>query len=413
MNLSCWQRLLLLVILASVLLICRPSHAAELSGSVSGDLYTYTDSSETHVRPYFRLYSNLTAWRPDNNHFLRVNSSLRWRTDLADQFENDPQLFVYEANAHLRAVRGRLDTYLGRQFVYSSIGSALIDGGLVRYRAFDHLSLELLGGSAVASANPETINALNEHLTVGGKITGRPDRDSRITMAWMLRRRNSQESLHRIGIDAYRFLGSIEAYARYAYNVTNRNTAEVTGRMMYRNEDWYGSFEFQWREPAVWANSIFAIVDYDRYQIARLDVHRRLRSSLFLTATLQRTLIQDDEALRIGVGFRSPHYSLMWLHQSGYAGKNDGIRGSAHISFLRRWQAYASADLFRYRIQPEHDLLSDAYTSSLGLRCRAGRGVSFEIEGQYLRNAVYHNDTRLFLRVTKNFAFRSSSGGKS
>ena len=110
-------------------LFSAPANAYELNGRITGDLYSWQGPEQDHIRPYIRFWGDMLVWRSPEGRSVRLHTSLRWTTDFADKLTSDPSLFVYDAYAHFRGVPSNTDWYLGRQFVYSGVGSALLDGG--------------------------------------------------------------------------------------------------------------------------------------------------------------------------------------------------------------------------------------------------------------------------------------------
>lgn len=399
-----------LLTLLAISIIPAQVASYDLTGQISSDLYAYQGSDDDHLRPYFRFRGNGLVWRSPDGRFLRLHTSLRWTSDFADKLPADPELFVYDAYAHLSRVIPQSDLYVGRQFVYSGVGSALMDGGRIEFRRNKNYSLNVFGGSWVASEDPEAVQSLTDDLVVGGRFGVRPDKASRIGLSWMLRRRGGDSSFFRVGVEADRYLRLFEIYGRVSYNAIDYRLADLLGRVVYRPGTWYFSGEYHWREPLVPSNSIFTLLDFDRCQIGRVEARRRVWRQLSIVTHAQADLTGGDESWRTGVGFSTPFYSLSWIHQTGYGGENDGVTGYANRPLGDRWDCYATANLFRYRVQREQLKRSDAYASTVGLRWRAGWGITITAEGQYLRNAVLKDDGRFLLRVSKDFAVRSNGG---
>jgi hypothetical protein len=159
-------------------------------------------------------------------------------------------------------------------------------------------------------------------------------------------------------------------------------------------------------------NSIFTLIDFKRYQIGRLEARRRVWRSLSLVTHLQNDFTGNDNTWRAAFGFSFPWVSISWIHQTGYGGDNDGISGHANVVLNDRWSCYASANIYRYRVQLEQLKRSDAYASSIGVRWRANWGITIQAEGQYLRNAVLKDDGRFLLRIIKDFSLRSDNKGE-
>jgi hypothetical protein len=404
---------ILFIAIAFNCLFLSDADSFELNGRISSDLYAYRGVEDDHLRPYLRFYGDMLAWRTMTGRSLRLHTSLRWTSDLSDKLPSDPELFVYSAYAHLAKFLPQTDMLIGRQFVYTGVGSALMDGGSIHFRRYQNLSLNLFGGSTVSSEDPEQIQSPGDHLVVGGRFTARPDKATRMGLSWMLRRRDGDESFHRIGFDAGRFIGPGEIYGRTSYNAIDHRLAEILARATYRPGKWYFSGEYYWREPFVASNSIFTLIDFERYQIGRLEARRRVWKSLSLVTHIQTDFTGDDDIWRAAFGFSTPRLSLLWIHQTGYGGDNDGISGHANVALSERWSCYASANLYRYRVQLEQLKRSDAYASTVGVRWRANWGITIQAEGQYLRNAVFKDDGRFLLRIIKEFSLRSNKNGET
>ncbi|NIO27682.1 MAG: hypothetical protein GTO29_03910 [Candidatus Latescibacteria bacterium] len=397
-------------ILIILLIFPFPADSYELTGRISSDLYAYQGSNDDHIRPYLRFRANMLAWRAEDGRSLRFHTSLRWTSDFADKLTSDPELFVYDAYAHLSGLPTWTDVYVGRQFVYTGVGSALMDGGRLHFRRAKNLSLNVFGGSSVSSEDPDKVRSLDDDLVLGGHFIARPDRATKLGLSWMLRRRDGDQSFHRVGIDVDRLFGPAEIYGRVSYNAADLRLAEILTRAVYRPGAWYVSGEYGWREPFVASNSIFALIDFKEYRIGRVEARRRVWRQLSVLANVQADLSSDEDAWRTGIGVSTPLVSVSWIHQTGYAGDNDGVSGHVNVRLNDRLDCYASANLFRYRVQQEQVERSDAYASTAGLRWRPGWGVTIVTEGQYLRNAVLKDDSRFLLRISKDFSISSKNG---
>jgi len=245
---------------------------------------------------------------------------------------------------------------------------------------------------------------------VGGRLSSQPVRSLRLGLNWFMRRTDGFTSTHRAGLDAETEINCIRLYGRAIYDVVDRRAAGLLVRASYAPPKWYLSGEFDWREPSVSANSVFSLIDFHRYKETRFEAQRRVWRRLAAVGQLHVGIFDSDNSWRIGIGMRADNFSVVWRHQKGYGGENDGLYGYANIPIGRRWEGYAVANAGRYRIQEEQIDRSDAYSGSLGLLWRPGHGWSARGEGQYLRNAVEKKDLRLLLRVSKDFSLGDKTG---
>jgi hypothetical protein len=196
-----------------------------------------------------------------------------------------------------------------------------------------------------------------------------------------------------------------------SYNTEERRLAEVRAAVSMRPDGWYISGEYNWREPSVGSNNIFAIVDFEPYQITRVAVRRRITGQLSAVGRVHADVAGSDAPVRTGIGLAGLFWSVEWIHQTGSAGENNGLRGWLNVSARDNLDFYARANLYRYRIQEEHVDRSDAYSTTAGLQWQMGRGFDIRSEVQYLRNAVSNEDIRLFLRLSKQLRLRPGRDG--
>ena len=181
-------------------------------------------------------------------------------------------------------------------------------------------------------------------------------------------------------------------------------------RASYAPPKWYMSGEVHWRELSVSANSIFSLIDFHRYREIRFEAQRTVWRRLAAVGQLHSGLFDGDDSWRAGIGVRTDNISVLWRHQEGYGGENDGLYGFANVRLTPEWDCFAIANAGRYRVQEEQTDRNDAYSGSLGLQWRPGHGWSARAEGQYLRNAVLKKDMRLLVRVSKDFSVGETAG---
>ncbi|MBI4720426.1 MAG: hypothetical protein HY770_04230 [Chitinivibrionia bacterium] len=396
------------ILIISLCCISARAHASEFTGRISSEFYAYRGSNDDHLRPYLRFQGNMLAWQGLGGRSLMLHTSLRWTTDFADELPGDPSLFVYDAYVRLQNIPPRTDLSIGRQFVYTGAGSALMDGVRIQHRPLDMLRLEVFGGSRVSSDDPDKIRAASDELVAGARLRAKPVRSTSLGASWMLKRHEGEESRHLVGIDAAQYIGAAELYGRAAYNIADARMADMLARAVYRPGKWYVSGEYLRREPSVAANSIFTLIDFKPYRIARAEARRRVWRQLSVTAHVLADLTTGDDTWRTGLGVSAPAYSISWIHQTGYAGDNDGVSGRVNLRLGNRWECFASANLFRYRVQLEQRERSDSYAASAGARWRPGYGVTICTEVQYLRNAVMTDDGRMFLQIAKDFSMKDA-----
>ena len=405
-NLSILYRIIVFTcgIVLTVMLFSQVG-AAGLKGRLSSELYVYEDGDKDHVRLYESIRLNFNTSDSPTGPRLSFHSHLRWMTDLADKFDTNPQTFVYASYARLTGLPRGSDIYLGRQFVYSSVGSTLLDGLRIRYRFLRDFEMDLFGGSAVSSAEPDKIQSLSDYAAAGGRLIYKLNSSSRLGLHWMMRRSGGSVSYNRLGLDGKYRSGIWSMYGRFAYNAASLRMGEILIRGTYSPGKYYFSGEFDWREPSVPANSLFSLIDFNRYRQARFEFHRPVYRHIRIVARGNINFYSDENSWSGSLGVTGGTWSLVWRHQSGYGGDNNGVTGFVNIRLTPSMELYANANFNRYRVQDLQEELSDAYVTTGGIQKRFGKEFNVRLEGQYLRNAIKSNDSRFFLRLSKGFSF--------
>lgn len=403
-------RIILLIVVGAGCLLPIRADAVGLRGQISSEFYVTDEDDSTHVRPYERLRADLLAWKGTAQQSLTFHTYLRWTGDWSGDKLTDPQTFVYDAYVKLASVPKGMTFRAGRQFAYNSIGSSLVDGLRIQFQRSRRIQVDLFGGSTVATNDPETIQSPGDFAVIGGRLSAHPIKRLRLGLNWFLRRADGFTAAHRAGVDAETDINRCRLYGRFIYNVAGLRVGGLLLRASYTPPKWYLSGEFDWREPSVSTNSIFSLIDFHRYQEIRFEAQRTVWRRLAVVGQLHTGLFDGDDSRRAGIGVRTDNLSIIWRHQEGYGGENDGLYGFANVRLAPQWDCFATANAGRYRVQEEQADRSDAYSGSLGLLWRPGKGWSARAEGQYLRNAVMRKDMRLLVRVGKDFSVGESIG---
>jgi hypothetical protein len=380
--------IVLLIIIGASFFLPAETGAIGLGGQVSSECYITDENDSTHVRPFERLRTG--DWSGDKL--------------------TDPQTFVYDAYIKLAGVPKGMTFRAGRQFAYNSIGSTLVDGLRIQFQRNRRIQVDLFGGSTVAADDPETIQSPGDFAVVGGRLSAQPNNRLRLGLNWFLRRADGFTAAHRAGVDAETDINRFRLYGRFIYNVAGLRVGGLLLRASYAPPKWYLSGEFDWREPSVSANSIFSLIDFHRYRELRFEAQRTVWRRLAVVGQLHAELFENDDSWRAGIGVRTDNVSVVWRHQEGFGGENDGLYGFANVRLARQWDCFATANAGRYRVQEEQTDKNDSYSGSLGLLWRPGQGWSARAEGQYLRNAVMKKDLRLLIRVSKDFSVGETIG---
>lgn len=381
-----------------------------LTGSLSSDWYFFDDGTYNRIQSYNAFRASLTLPSTSTRYFL-FRTNLRWRKDIDNRPTASSQLYVYETYFQSSALIRRTNLWIGRQFMYSNLGSALIDGGRLQVKITKGLQFEIFGGSQVLSAKPDEIRSISDFGMAGARLSGRAGKSTDWGFDGLLRKYDGSVSYTAVGADISHTHGVLQAYTQGAYDIANSRLASVRARVSVSPAKWYVSGEFIWREPNVRSNSLFSVVSFDRYELARLGLRRTLRGSLAVDGSAHLSFTGTATSLHTTLGLTSGNWGIGWRHQNGQGTSSNGAYGFFNVDLVRHWSVYGNTDLSRYRVQELQESLSDAYSASAGISFRPGKDFTMKAEGQFLRNAISTSDVRLFLRVSKGFSVQKSAAG--
>ena len=178
------------------------------------------------------------------------------------------------------------------------------------------------------------------------------------------------------GLTAVNDTRGFDFYGKLSYDLAALRLADILGRAVFYTGPWRFSTEFTWRQPSVRANTLFSMIDFYRYREIRSEIQRRIYKNLSLLAQFQVDIFNEENSYRSGLGVRTGGYSLLWVHQNGYGGDDDGVQGFAMVRLNRNWDLYAGANFNRYRVQELQETRNDNYSANVGMRRIFGQGLA-------------------------------------
>lgn len=381
------------------------ANSTEFTGRIVSDIYYWTEGDNTHLRPYESFLGDLKLWQSGFARALSLHSNLRWTTDLRDKQALDPQLYLYETSLRLRGIPRSTTSIIGRQFVYSPLGSALMDGISLQSSPSSAVRIDAAGGSFVAFSRPTTMQSFADAGYLTARLSARPAGNARAGLSWLYSRDADLVSRHQIGADIDReFTKTVSLYGRGGFDLLASSVVEGLARLTISSRPWYWSGEYAWRRPTFARQSLFGIIDAEASQTARGEIRRVVWKTISLSGQGLVSLRDGDNSWRVSIGVVAPNFSLYWRYQTGYGGDRSGISGYASMPVNRQFELYASANMFRYQVQTDLTGRSDSYSAQTGIRWRPGHGFEIRSEAQYLRNAVQSSSGRLFFRLAKDFS---------
>ena len=379
------------------------AHAEEGHGRLGTEFYLYEQDTTSHAKFYQSLNLSKSLYK-NNLKSISLKTYGRYRTDLSNQEQYVPQLYLYDAYLNFKNYLPDSKIKLGRQFVYSPVGSAILDGVSSDIFLMDKLQVKLSAGSYVDRATPDKLQNLSENLTSVSRI-GYNFGKFKSGLNYVYKKRYDDVESHKAGIDVSVYRSKYSAYARGTYDIYLNQLYELLLRTSLRVDKYYFSVEYLNRKPSVSPNSVFAIIDADEYRKIRVDLQRTLTKKLKLITEYQVSLFEDENISSGYAGVSHAHFSLMYNFQKGRGTNNSGFSGTVSHKFSKVYSVYGMMNLNKYKIQDEVEETSESYTTAFGIARPIGVTMYLRLEYQYLRNAVESSNQRVYLKFNKQFTW--------
>ncbi len=327
-----------------------------------------------------------------------------------------------------------LDLSLGRQAVYAGVANGNIDGVRATARfGQDHFRITGFAGATVSEEFTGIRKNFHDNLSFGGQFITTVVRDLRLGLSylnrnqerdpyWALRARDTTFAAvpYYVATDSpAEQYGSVDAYytsttlftvyGRYDYDFNLSQTFRGQGSARVNVTPSLAlTGDYIYRSPRVLYNSIFSVFPLNTVTELEGGVEYAFKPTLRAFAKYGYVKYSDDKSNRWTLGVNTAYGSLSYSGSGGYAGQLQSVSLQGAYPLLGRMVtptlgvSYAS-----YRLSAEAPR-ENALAVLLGATLRPVPAFSVDVQGQWLANRFYNNDTRLQVRLMYWFAERLS-----
>lgn len=348
-----WRGFLFLVVFLPVLWPTGDVHGAAVSGRASTVLEWYDDAQGDTAAPLYQ-YLLFNADDLDNNG-MAFRFYGRVGDDLNDKVDADSRL--YHAYLEKSGILSNLDARLGRQFINTTAGAALLDGLKVDYRFAKKYRLTLFGGGDVNYY--EGYNA--KDLVAGGEIGARFVDRLNLKLSLVSKWEDNDLTHELIGLQAdYNIAQLINLYGEAQYDwLGDRVSYVLAGAKYYRSSVWSLRTEYLYSLPVFSSTSIYSVFAVDEYQELMAEVTYRLRPDIQTFLRYTREIYQevsDADVVELGLQkIRTDRFSgyLIGTWREDSDGQDlRGVKARAAYLFCPKFEAAVGAhvDVLERRI---------------------------------------------------------------
>ncbi len=334
---------------------------------------------------------------------------------LQHKLDELPDYRLYYGYAQWKNIGDVADLSFGRLPFFAGVGSGTIDGALTRFRVAENkLRVTLYGGANTPLDQTVTQwGPLRKNFTLGGQVLSSLE-NLHFGLSYMNRQRerpgywttlrpdtvyidpNETKEQYASGDASYSFTDA-SFHARYDYNVDYRKTQRAQMDIRYYpTEFWAISANYIHRAPRLPFNSFFAVFNIPTSDEVEGGVDYTLESRIRLFVRGAFVQYVDDRSFRYTLGIANDYASASYRGSTGYAGELNAVSlQGAYPLCDRMLIPNVGVSYTSYKLNAA-DNTENTLAAVLGITARPMQLLSFDIQGQWLKNKVYKNDLRLY-----------------
>lgn len=412
-----------------LLLLSIQIWAQNFNGRLSSTVYSFERFESKDVSNNFLRFYQYGNFNLDKGQFT-LRTSFLIEQDLVKKVKNDPRVRFSNIYLEGRDLFNLATIKIGRQPIYHSVASGLFDGINLDIKYWKLKFSGYYGGNVPAYQKLALIDDWKNNYLFGGKLQGQFG-DLFIGIGYLNKNYKSEDYLTtrldnnfnpqlvlvQPGSSQFEFFNVEAGYdfskvlmnSRLFYDLNYKKISRFEFTTDFNLINNLGlNVYYAFREPLIRYNSYFTIFEsvVKNNQEFDLGLNYKLNSSVMFTGKFGLVKYSDETSSRISLGASTQYGTITYTKNFGYAGELDGI------------SAYTNYRLFNGLLTPSVGLGFSSYKLSAnsekqtalyliaGTNFRPWRILSFDLQGQYLKNKIYKNDFRFFFKV--NYWFNTN-----
>ncbi|MFC1555857.1 hypothetical protein ACFL67_02120 [candidate division KSB1 bacterium] len=343
---------------------------------------------------------------------------------------------LYNAYFEWKNIADKFDLSVGRHFIWAGVGNGTIDGAKVEYNLKKWGKAGIYAGSLTPLRESWKVDSWAESHMIGAFYKARLY-DTDMQVSWVKKDRDPVEYAMP-GRYSERIISTSGLRANLAgIDVAKSITDKVrlylkTEASLYDNGDSFlpktieldrfevssdytpmqkltVSAQYFYRNPHQNLNSIFSVFSQSSNQEFWVNVYYRPLLNYTVYGGWALVKMENDETNRFNIGFSSLYFSVGGQKFSGYSGEYDNMYLSSQYPVFENIWLKGSISAGRYKLYDTAADYNNLVTSSAGLTYKPRPSITFDIEGQGVRNEINKTDYRLFGRFNYWFFYRNTN----
>jgi len=402
------KRKIICLVFLLALTLFKQSLAVELRSNISTyfnsyqtqDLYTEEKTS------YFRAYQSFRFdLKQIGTKNLSFHTYFRSTTDFIHKNSTDPTTKIYNAYIDWKNIKKVLNLRLGRQFLYVGVGNATMDGLRLDFKPKKKVQLTGYIGFQLPKDRWTKVDTWEKSHIFGGELATTYLKNTRLAISYVQKKREEAFEKYFIGINATHFYKKLHLFSRFYYDLVYERVQNFTLRGSGSGllDKLYLSFEYQFRQPSIYSNSVFSVFKQESYSIFRFSGAYQPIKSFKFSSEYDLTLYKSDNSIRTRFGIEYAFIALGVNFRRGYGGESNGVYGRIIHSFRRNLVFSASTDYGKYKLDEEQESKNESFILASRVEWEPLKNFKLALEVQDVRNKVKSYDLRMVGRVSYKF----------
>lgn len=404
-------------------------YAQNINGRFSSSVYTFqrfdsVASSTTYARNFDMLSLNMNYGK------FSLRTHLNFETNFSGSMDNDPRLRFYNIYFEARDLFDVATVKLGRQPIINSAIGGIMDGAALNLKYTEYKASLFYGGNVPAYQELKMTNSFKDDNVLGAKISGLFINNFHVGMSYInknfkpydytaLRLDQNMDPVSALiqkKSNQYQFGTAEVAYENdeklsvntrfdYDFNFKKASKFELAADLNYI-PDLGVNLYYNYREPMISYNSIFAVFNYGNTQEVEAGLNYKLNSIFTISGKFANVTFTDENSQRVSLGLISKFGSLSYRKNLGDAGEMDAISAySAYTLCSGLFTPSLGLTYTKYKLSKDDE--SNTITSLLaGVNVAPLKSLSLDLQAQYSNNKIYKNDTRFLFKL--NYWFNTN-----
>jgi hypothetical protein len=324
-------------LLTGVIMLFSSSAAwsAEIHGRSSTQFTWFTDIFTEKKQAEFGESLSLSISKLDKDNKLTFQGYGRMTQDIRNgEGLNGRLYYLYGDYSNLF---DKVDIRVGRQFVNSAAGTALIDGGKIDLKNVGPVAFSIMGGRNVFfNLDGEATSYRDFAFGASAYLNGFRNTDAEIS--YFMKLDNDGVARDQVGASFKQYLfNSLKVYGNTRLDIPSETFSEVLAGVKYYpradlvlTAEWYQSY------PIFDATSIYSVFAVSRYQEGVFRADYTINDKISVNAGYSRQDFEgaDADVIELGCRIRPIEHLMVTLnydHRNGYGGDLNG--GIAEIAY--------------------------------------------------------------------------------